>query len=186
MADPYQVVPQLGDAQFGAPLDFSDPTGTLPQAIGQATLGDALGGGVSPDPSGSAPGGRMPLDLPAQPQSWGAQNPTLPSQLSGWLRNYYGGVGTLGEDLLDSLVLAAKGGGGGFTWNTAHGGSLGHGNDGLPDGGANLPPDGVLGGAGTGPARYGGSGDLSEPQPTWLGTVNPTDLQTWGKTAGAP
>ena len=58
-------------------------------------LGSSPGGAgmqLGPDPSG---GGRMPLKLPAQPQSWGLDNPTLPSQLTGWLRNYYGGVGSL-------------------------------------------------------------------------------------------
>lgn len=129
-------------------------------------------GGIGPDPTGASGtgqpiGGRMPLELPAPDQSWGSQNPTLPSQLQGWLRNYYGGVGTLDETMLDGLVEAARRG---TTWSPEDSG-FNHGNDGLPDGGANLPPDAVLGGAGTGPPRYGGSNDLSEPQPTWLGTL---------------
>lgn len=148
----------------------------------QMVLGDYAGMALGPDPAGAsgagqANGGRMPLALPPQPQSWGLQNPTLPSQLQGWLRNYYGGVGSLDETMLDGLVQAARQG---TTWDAAHG-DIGHGNDGLPDGGANLPADGTMGGVGTGPKRYGGSNDLSEPQPTWLGTVNPN---TWGQSIG--
>jgi hypothetical protein len=163
----------------------------------QQVMGDFAGMDLGPDPSGTAGtgqanGGRMPLALPAQAQSWGLQNPTLPNQLQGWLRNYYGGVGSLHQDVLEALVQAAKAGGG--AWNTTNA-DFGHGNAGLPDGGANLPADpssdqptsGVLAGMGTGPARYGGSNDLSEPQPTWLGTVDfsTPDQSTWGQSLGA-
>jgi hypothetical protein len=152
----------------------------------QAVLGNWPGeNDINPDPANTVGasamhqgGNRMPLALPPQPQSWGLQNPTLPSQLNTWLRNYYGGVGQLDPQMLDALVQQARAG---FTWDAAHA-ALGHGNDGLPDGGANLPSDGTLAGMGSGPRRFGGTSaggitaDLSEPQPTWLGTVNPSAL----------
>jgi hypothetical protein len=129
-------------------------------------FGDWPGQRLEPDPD---MGGQVMVGAPAPPMSWGLQNPTLPSQLSGWLRNYYGGVGSIHQDVLDALVLSARQG----NWD-AGSGDFGHGNAGLPDSGANLPPDQAalgasLSGVGSGPKRFGGSNDLSEPQPTYLG-----------------
>ena len=91
----------------------------------QAILGNWPGeNDINPDPAGTVGasamhqgGNRMPLALPPQPQSWGLQNPALPSQLNTWLRNYYGGVGQLDPQMLDALVQQARAG---FTWDAAH------------------------------------------------------------------